>query len=74
MSESEIGVFNRREATMNQTEMRQKYHELLCEIVDPGFADKRTDEEAHEQTMRHLHRMKSWLEDPWVRRRISVLR
>lgn len=59
---------------MTQVEMSQKYHELLYEIVDPGFSDKRTDEEAHEQTVRHLRRMKSWLEDPWVRRRISVLR
>lgn len=57
----------------SETELRRKYHELLYAVVDPGFADKRTDEEAHEQTVRRLAWMKSVLEDPWVRRRIKAL-
>lgn len=57
----------------NNTELRKKYHELLYAIDDPGFLDKRTDEAAHEQTMRRLEWMKNLLEDPWIRRRIAVL-
>lgn len=40
-----------------------RYNQLLYAVLDVGFADKRTPEEAHDKTMSHLAWMRRTIEE-----------
>ena len=42
--------------------LSRRYHELLYAVLDPGFADKRTDEEAHTQVLEYLRKERAEME------------